>query len=316
MKSIDLLGYNNSGLIKSIKSELLANDEDGFIRINNSIIEGTISHYSLANLLHIRVNNIHIKETFKVNFHPDKDMISCYFFYDIQTNQPLLISNEPINHDILCVKNNTPLCYTLPKNTTAKSILIAISKDFYDDQSLIKNTIIEKLFALEDLCLFQMETPQIMALCRKLFDVQKSKALRNYLSIGTSIELLGYFFELLDKRDNNIPTSTLKEHNFQKVMKARTLLLHDLKNPPMIEDLAIKVSSSSSQLRKHFKELFGQSIYQYYKIYKLEMSYMWLQGGISTIKEAAIRTGYSSYSKFSAEFKKHHGISPSAIQIL
>ena len=59
-----------------------------------------------------------------------------------------------------------------------------------------------------------------------------------------------------------------------------------------------------------FKAVYGSSIYQYMKTYRMQTARVLLQDTSRSVTEIAATLGYDNPSKFSEAFKKEYGISP------
>ena len=81
-----------------------------------------------------------------------------------------------------------------------------------------------------------------------------------------------------------------------------------------LTELAKKVGSNTCTLKKGFKEIFGTSIYNYWKVLRLQEAKTILCNEQITVKEVSRRIGYRSPENFTSAFKKQFGVSPSRIK--
>lgn len=77
-----------------------------------------------------------------------------------------------------------------------------------------------------------------------------------------------------------------------------------------VEQLAKDHGLSVPQLQKLFREIYGMPIYKYLKEYRLEQAAVNLIHTDAPIMEVALSAGFSNPSKFSQEFKKRYGMTP------
>lgn len=109
------------------------------------------------------------------------------------------------------------------------------------------------------------------------------------------------------------PSNT--DAHFIKVMEAEAILKAHLEaNLPTVNMIAQQVSLSESTLKRHFKIVFGKSLYEYYLEKKMQLAKNLLQEQPLTVYQAASRLGYEKVSNFIWIFKKHHGYSPGTIK--
>lgn len=83
---------------------------------------------------------------------------------------------------------------------------------------------------------------------------------------------------------------------------------------PGIGLLAQKFNVSETKLKTEFKQLFGKPIYQYFKERQMRLAKELLTENQLLVKEISYKFGYENASKFSAAFKKQHGVLPSELR--
>ncbi|MGC4038341.1 MAG: AraC family transcriptional regulator [Chitinophagaceae bacterium] len=97
------------------------------------------------------------------------------------------------------------------------------------------------------------------------------------------------------------------------VIEKRLLTTLTTKLPPLAE-LSREVSMSPSSLKRHFREVFGKAIYEYYLEKKmLHGRDLILQHSMS-VDQAAYTLGYEKASPFIRIFKKQFGYSPGTLK--
>lgn len=101
----------------------------------------------------------------------------------------------------------------------------------------------------------------------------------------------------------------------QLVRHLRDLLISDTTSRTTIEDLAQAHHISVTRFQKIFKKLYGTSIYQYVKQYRLEQATIELTNSARSITDIALDAGFSSASKFGESFKKRYGITPTEYRL-
>lgn len=98
-----------------------------------------------------------------------------------------------------------------------------------------------------------------------------------------------------------------------RVQLARHLRDHIIGLEPgefSLERIAHEHKLSVSQMQRIFKSVYQQSIYHYFKQYRLEAAAEVLQNTNISVEEIALSAGYQSTSKFAAAFKTQFGITP------
>jgi len=98
-----------------------------------------------------------------------------------------------------------------------------------------------------------------------------------------------------------------------RVQLARHLRDHIIGMEPgefSLERIAKEHRLSVSQLQRIFKAVYGQTMYQYLKQYRLEEAAAALQNSEVSVEEVAYLAGYQSASKFAEAFRTRFGVTP------
>ncbi|RAJ06689.1 AraC-like DNA-binding protein [Chitinophaga skermanii] len=102
----------------------------------------------------------------------------------------------------------------------------------------------------------------------------------------------------------------LSVQDVQILQSTRKLLLNNLHNHYSIPVLSKKVGMNDFKLKKGFRQLFGDSIYNFLLHARMEKAKYMLVSTDEPIKSIAKATGYGNLSNFIAVFKKKLGVSP------
>ncbi len=130
-----------------------------------------------------------------------------------------------------------------------------------------------------------------------------------YLKAKT-LSLVSDFFTRTFSAHANELLDTHVLHQEKMLQIEKMLEEHFEKDLPSIEAIARQVALSESTLKRHFKMMFGKSIYEYYLEKKMEYAKRLLLEKPLTVKEVAYRLGYEKTSNFIHMFKKFHSYSP------
>ena len=150
---------------------------------------------------------------------------------------------------------------------------------------------------------------------KQLFEDINSNRMESLIDIMTFQENIYATLRIIFEQLNQNKISTIKYHfkqgDLEALAKAEKLLLHDIKEPPTIQILANEAAMSSTKFKNMFKKIYGESVYQYFLNYKMELSRQWLLDNKLSISEIAHKLGYKNLSYFSRVFKQHFGEIPS-----
>ena len=87
-----------------------------------------------------------------------------------------------------------------------------------------------------------------------------------------------------------------------------------LAEPLTIPDLAARVQLSPSRFRDLFSEHTGLGPALYLERLRLRRARVLIERTFLSIKEVMAFTGYDDATRFSREFRRHHGISPASLR--
>jgi AraC-like DNA-binding protein len=130
-----------------------------------------------------------------------------------------------------------------------------------------------------------------------------------YLKAKTLSLVSDFFGKMLSQPPNEVMEGNVL-HQEKMIMVEKILEQHFEKDLPSIEMIAKGAALSESTLKRHFKLMFGKSIYEYYLEKKMEYAKRLLLERPLTVKEVAYRLGYEKTSNFIHMFKKFHTYSP------
>jgi AraC-like DNA-binding protein len=88
-----------------------------------------------------------------------------------------------------------------------------------------------------------------------------------------------------------------------------------VENPPFLLELARQVGLNEKKLNLGFKQVFGTTVFDYLRTYRLEKAKQLLNEGKMNVTEVAFGVGYLHHSTFSRSFTRHFGISPMAYRL-
>lgn len=107
---------------------------------------------------------------------------------------------------------------------------------------------------------------------------------------------------------------SLARSDLERLERARRLLLDRIDSPPSLRDLARHVGLNEVKLKVGFRTAFGNSVFGYLRVERMELARRLLvQRGLS-VTEVALRVGYANPSKFAGAFRKHFGFMPCALR--
>ncbi len=102
----------------------------------------------------------------------------------------------------------------------------------------------------------------------------------------------------------------LNQVDKKKIYKARSFLVNDLFNPPTLRQICAHTGLSVNKLQTGFKALYGKTVFEYFREYRMYIAKSLLEKRESNVSETAWEVGYTNVSHFSEAFKKQFGVLP------
>lgn len=154
------------------------------------------------------------------------------------------------------------------------------------------------------------------ALLRCLEDVHASAldGLRRRLFLQSkAVEILCQAIDALEHSESFGSPDTTRL-TARGVMKAQRLLMENFVAPPSLEDLAHEVGLSRSGLCAGFRQILGQSVFDYTQELRMQHALSMLSERNVSIAQIAYAVGYNRASSFSVAVQRHFGATPSELR--
>jgi AraC family transcriptional regulator, transcriptional activator of the genes for pyochelin and ferripyochelin receptors len=153
-------------------------------------------------------------------------------------------------------------------------------------------------------------TPDIKNVVNQLFYPADNINLPNLYLEGKILELISLRISKMNLQDNKGKLILLSSEEKDRIFEAKNLLIKELDAPPTLNSLSKKTALSMNKLQAGFKEIYGLSVFDFFKEYKMQKARSLLEKTNMNISETAWAVGYINVSHFSAAFKKRFGILP------
>lgn len=147
-------------------------------------------------------------------------------------------------------------------------------------------------------------------------EIEQTEAYRGGLADlyleGKTMELMAACLESVIPLSGNSAAGrcTLSRTDRETVLNVIDRIDSDCVNVPGCEELARLVNMSVSKLARGFRAMTGMSLHAYVIERRLELAAMYLVKEGGNVSQAAIASGYSNMSHFSAAFRRKYGVLP------
>jgi len=274
---------------------------EGFIF--NEHIRMLILNYELKEDLVVENPDINLKEKmvlFKFqNSIPQNEIMS--------TGKPLkampsvLIATSNMNTQVLIPIDTSPSSINIEVDANYLKILFDLSVKSPALQSLLNNT--------QPLLFEQMIYPSLQKIVTEIVTEEIDEGFKLFFLRIKAEELVCRLLMELEKRDERL-LYPINSMDIQVIYKIKQQMLDHLETPPVIGELATIANMSPTKLKHLFKQIFGNSIFNYYQGFRMKEAMRLLKDEKLSVTETGSRLGFSNLSHFSRVFKEHIGMKP------
>jgi AraC-like DNA-binding protein len=199
-----------------------------------------------------------------------------------------------------------------PANTEIYFLVVGIMKDVLQELLAIEkpNQVVKTILNAEPGFLFyermSVETHKIV---KQMTDAREDNDLGNFFYRLKVQELLYLVFEKLQQREAQRHSPIYKE-DAEKISLIRSAILADLSIPPSLPELAKMAGLGETKMKDLFKQVFGDTIYNYYQRARMEEAAFLLKHAGLSVSETGYQLGFANLSHFGRLFEKFHSVKP------
>ena len=298
---------------------------DNLIQLPSESGEGLIRKIDFEPGLHIRTWKFRLNRNFELQRVAEKDTVpgTSFTLVYVLSNDTVSLHTPQLKKDIvlhgnmniLLLANNIDINFRFEAGNEVKAVDISMSSHWIKNQGADADAQFETFLEnmkrnIKPVVFIQsgtsMEYRTVMDLHTHAFTGSKGKL---YLKAKT----LSLISDFLNRALSHVPSELVDNsilHQDKMLLVEKILDDHIERDLPSIEIIAKQAALSESTLNRHFKSMFGKSIYEYYLQKKMEHAKHLLLEKPLTVKEVAYRLGYEKTSNFIHIFKKFHTYSP------
>lgn len=201
---------------------------------------------------------------------------------------------------------------SIPAGTKINTMMIIVNTDLLKElinkgteHLLLQNIISGNQPYLYD----EIISPEIQAIAAGIIALNENSPLGDFYLKLKAGEMIYLFFAELLKRQNKA-SYPLNVSDVKVMYLIRDKIISDLSIPPDLTELTKLSNMSESKLNRLFRQIFGNSIYNYYQTLRMnEAAYLIKEEKLS-VSEAGYRLGFTNLSHFTRIFERHLGLKP------
>lgn len=202
-----------------------------------------------------------------------------------------------------------------PAGEKIQNIIISIDAEHLTElihlDQKFENPILKELLSNKKPFLFEeLITPKIHAIVLEIEESEDSdQSLQVFHYRLKALELIYLFLQEFLKRET-ITFNPINKKDLETIYAIKASILKDLSLIPTIYELSKRFAISESKLKKLFKQVYGQSLHQYFLHFRIQKAASLIRDQGHSISEAGHQTGFTNLSHFSRLFERHLGEKP------
>ncbi|ABC21642.1 helix-turn-helix transcriptional regulator [Rhodospirillum rubrum] len=156
-------------------------------------------------------------------------------------------------------------------------------------------------------------TKAIQALASQIATCQMDGPIRDFYLGGKALELAALSVQTLSGAPATGSDESITSAEVERIHAARAILVEALREPPTLDQLALRVGMNRRKLTLGFRKVFGTSVFCYLQEYRLREAHRMLCDEEANVSTVAHLVGYSP-AHFATAFRKRYGLSPRDIR--
>ncbi len=178
-----------------------------------------------------------------------------------------------------------------------------------------QNTL-EKAFSEGHFFASHLMTPQMKTVLYQIFNNPHQGRIARIFLESKALELIALKLEqTIGPACPQQQETFISPEDWDRVCRAKDLLISKLQFPPSLGDLARQVNMSHVRLNRGFKKIFGCTVFEYLRKERLAHARMLIEEDPTDLTRIAFESGFCSSSHFAASFLKEYGIRPSEYRL-
>lgn len=303
-------GYNDLSKIFAKESNHLL--KDNYMELPAKVGSGYIKRIHIGSNMHIMI----VQCKFKFNFQGKRSLLTenpeyVTFSFRNLLNSPSKVSSHLFPFVQLST-SNMQIGLTLPANADINNIVIAIKIHYllemvyYGEGAAILKDL---LLNAQPLLFEEFISKEIQGIAKNIFEFTAHEIIPEFYYKIKAEELIYHFLVTLlsRKTQEHYP---INEADLKTIYQIRDAIMENLTQPPLINHFAKQANMSESKLTRLFKQIFGQSIYNYHQKMRIHEAANLIKINKWSVSDAGYELGFSNLSHFSRLFERYIGVKP------
>ncbi len=295
--------------------------KDNYISIPPSMGKGYVRKIEFESDFRLLIHKYKLKEDFIIKRNPStraNDLLSIFFYSNEQPVDLVYNREQPIKFSqksgsaIQITTNDLKSVIRFPANTETQYVVVGITPSKLNSLLTIEKTtgVLQAITkGSASFMYFESMNSETQQILKNISAINMNDNLSHFLVQIKVQELLYHLLYKLSQRENTFQKA-VNNSDVEKLMGVRNIILENISNLPSIHTLAVTVGMSETKLKLLFKQIYGDTIYNYYQKVRMEEAAFLLNHAGISVSEVGYQLGFSNLSHFSRLFKRHYGMTP------
>ncbi|MEM9362950.1 MAG: AraC family transcriptional regulator [Bacteroidota bacterium] len=274
--------------------------------------------------VHIGYGDLQLSNNTILNFESEMETVEMHFALNGETNTNSSYFNKSIkfvpgSHNVLYTngfRGQTEWSSRAPLRMFEINMTPNFVKKYLPNNHILFDVFREAISKKESAVLSDQNYPitlEMYNIINEIIRCERTGVFKRIFLESKVISLLLLQMEQISSFNHNNSYLSLKKEDVEKMYAVKELLDLNFKKTDTLTNLAKKVGTNEYTLKKGFKELFGTSVFQYWKGLRLETAKSMLMDDGLSVQEVSLKIGYKNPQHFTTAFKKQFGVVPSVL---
>lgn len=305
---------NPFGILAAIAAATGTVVDDGTINIPAEFGKGFIKSIVVNQQLMLLIRQYELKEELivKRGLTDDGDNLIIMAFHNLYRTPDMLRNNTFSMPSVQITTAGTDYEDFFPSNSHVNTFIILIHisllKDLLDSNQ--KSEFLQVILSGKRSFFFEeVISPEMQHIADEILSKKVSLELRDFFYRIKTEQLIYLCLNELGKRErlSEYPPNV---NDVRIIYAIRNKMMADLSDNPNLSVLAKTTGMSESKIKRLFKQIFGNSIYNYYQSLRIEQAAFLIKEHNLSISEAGYLVGFTNLSHFARIFERHKGVKP------
>ncbi|WP_044205823.1 AraC family transcriptional regulator [Flammeovirga sp. OC4] len=231
------------------------------------------------------------------------DAFHYYLIFSLKDNALTILNHELLKVEEGMIFHDKKLECHLSKGKNVELLIFSFDLPFFDSSFINSSSLFKEIFTKTVSSTFELNK-KIQEILWNIIENNK-KGDSEYLYINAKIyQLLTEVYEV------RFPPEIEIDVNEDKLHKVKNIITNNLENQYSIPDLSKEIGMNASYLKKNFKEVFNETIFEFANRKRMQKAQVLLVSTSLPIAIISEKIGYQHASHFSYAFKNSIGITP------